>query len=129
MLSEKGNRRVTPHSKSHSCWCCGKMGLIAKDCPFPRHSSTKRSCTRFKTQEQRNHRKYVEPNSTCDIEGALQIPWTIRKTKQWFLNQIKPKLSIEAEMAKLNLLYIGHITRRQESLKETITPGKSSNKI
>ena len=43
-----------------------------------------------------------------------------QKDKQGGLDQIKPKLSLEAKTLKLRLSYFGHIMRRQDSLEKTI---------
>lgn len=38
----------------------------------------------------------------------------------WFADKIKLGFSMEAQMTKLNLLYFGHMIRRQDSLKKRI---------
>lgn len=39
---------------------------------------------------------------------------------KWFLEQIKPELSLEAKMTKLRLSYFGDIMKKQKSLENTI---------
>lgn len=54
----------------------------------------------------------------------MQIPWnTKRCSTEWFLEQIKPGISLEVKMVKLRLLYSGQIMRRQNSLQKTMVPG------
>ena len=53
----------------------------------------------------------------------MRIPWIARKTNKWVLDQIKPELSLEANMLKLKS-YFGHIMRQQDSLEKTTMLGK-----
>ena len=52
----------------------------------------------------------------------LRVPWTARKSKQSILKEISPEYSLEGLMLKLQ--YIGHLTRRTDSLEKTLLLGK-----
>ena len=39
----------------------------------------------------------------------LRVPWTIRRSNQSFLKEIRPEYSMEGLMLKLKLQYLGHI--------------------
>ena len=50
----------------------------------------------------------------------LRVPWTARRSKQSILKEISPGCSLEGLMLKLKLQYFGHLTRRVDSLEETL---------
>ena len=50
----------------------------------------------------------------------MEIPWAARKSNKCVLDQVKPELSLEANIMKLRLSYSGHIMRRQDSLEKII---------
>ena len=54
----------------------------------------------------------------------LRIPWTARSINQSSLKEINPEYSLEGLMLKLKLQYIGHMTRRAESLGKTLMLGQ-----
>ena len=54
----------------------------------------------------------------------LRIPWTARSINQSSLKEINPEYSLEGLMLKLKLQYIGHMTRRADSLGKTLMLGK-----
>ena len=58
------------------------------------------------------------------IISELDRPQSARKMNKWVLEQIKPKLVLEAKMTELRLSHLGYITRRQESLEKIIMLGK-----
>ena len=39
----------------------------------------------------------------------LRVPWTSRRSNQWFLKEINPEYSLEGLMLKLKLQYFGHL--------------------
>ena len=45
--------------------------------------------------------------------------WITRKLNKWVLEQIKPDLSLEANI-KTEASYFGHIMRRKDSLEKTV---------
>ena len=53
----------------------------------------------------------------------LRVPWTARRSNQSILKEISPGCSLEGMMLKLKLQYFGHVMRRVDSLKKTLTLG------
>ena len=53
----------------------------------------------------------------------LRILWTAKRSNQSILKEISPGISLEGTMLKLKLQYFGHLTRRVDSLKETLMLG------
>ena len=51
----------------------------------------------------------------------LRVPWTARRSNQSILKEISPGCSLEELMLKLKLQYFGHLMRRVDSLKKTLT--------
>ena len=49
----------------------------------------------------------------------LRVPWTVRRSNQSILKEIKPGCSLEGTMLKLKLQYLGHLMRRVDSLEKT----------
>ena len=47
-----------------------------------------------------------------------------RRSNQSILKEINPEYSLEGLMLKLKLQYFGHLMRRADSLKKTLTLGK-----
>ena len=54
----------------------------------------------------------------------MRVPWTARRSNQSILKDINPKYSLEGPMLKLKLQFFGHLMRRFNSLKNTLTLGK-----
>ena len=50
----------------------------------------------------------------------IRVPWTARRSNQWFLKEISPKYSLEGLMLKLKLQYFGHLMWRTDSLDKTL---------
>ena len=50
----------------------------------------------------------------------MSVPWTARRSNQ----SIQPEYSLEGLMLKLKLQYFGHLMRRANALKKTLTLGK-----
>ena len=46
----------------------------------------------------------------------MRVPWTVRRSNQSILKEIRPEYSLEGLMLKLKLLYFGHLMRRTDSL-------------
>ena len=53
----------------------------------------------------------------------LRVPWTARRSNQSILKEISPGCSLEGMMLKLKLQYLGHLTRRVDSLEKTLMLG------
>ena len=58
----------------------------------------------------------------------LRVPWTARKSNQSILKEISPEYSREGLMLKLKLQYLGHLTRRTDSLENTLMLGKTESR-
>ena len=54
----------------------------------------------------------------------LRVPWTTRRSNQFFLKEISPRCLLEGLMLKLKLQYFGHLMRRADSLEKTLMLGK-----
>ena len=53
----------------------------------------------------------------------MQVPWTVRRSKQSILKEISPGCSLEGLMLRLKLQYFGHLMRRVDSLEKTLMLG------
>ena len=53
----------------------------------------------------------------------LRVPWTARRSNQFFLKEISPGCSLEGLMLKLKLQYFGHLMRSVDSLEKTLMLG------
>ena len=53
----------------------------------------------------------------------LRLPWTARRSNQYILKEIIPRISLEGMMLKLKLQYFGHVMRRVDSLEKTLMLG------
>ena len=53
----------------------------------------------------------------------LRVPWTARRSNQFFLKEISPGCSLEGLMLKLKLQYFGHLMWRVDSLEKTLMLG------
>ena len=54
----------------------------------------------------------------------MRVPWTAGRSNQSILKEISPEYSLERLMLKLKLQYLGHLTRRTDSLEKTVMLGK-----
>ena len=54
----------------------------------------------------------------------LRVPWTARRSNQFFLNEISPEYSLEGLILKLKHQYFGHLMRRTDSFVKTLMQGK-----
>ena len=50
----------------------------------------------------------------------MRVPWTARRSSQYILKEINPRISLEGMMLKLKLQYFGHLMRRVDSLEKTL---------
>ena len=53
----------------------------------------------------------------------LRVPWTAKRSNQSILKEIRPGISLEGMMLKLELQYFGHLIRRVDSLEKTLMLG------
>ena len=51
----------------------------------------------------------------------MRVPWTARRSNQSILKEIRPGISLEGMMLKLQ--YFGHLMRRVDSLEKTLMLG------
>ena len=58
----------------------------------------------------------------------LRVPWTARRSNQWFLKEINPEYSLEGLMLKLKLQYFGYLMWRADSLAKTLMLEKTEGK-
>ena len=58
----------------------------------------------------------------------MRVPWTARRTNRFVLKEINPECSLEGQILKLWLQYLGHLMRREESLEKTLMLGKHEGK-
>ena len=54
----------------------------------------------------------------------MRVPWSTRRTNQFFLKEISPECSLEGLMLKLKLQYFGHLMQRANSFEKTLMLGK-----
>ena len=57
------------------------------------------------------------------LEKTLESPLAARSSNQSILKEINPGVSLEGLMLKLKLQYFGHLTRRVDSLENTLMLG------
>ena len=50
----------------------------------------------------------------------LRVPWTARRSNQFFLKEVSPGCSLEGLRLKLKLQYFGHLMQRVDSLEKTL---------
>ena len=54
----------------------------------------------------------------------MRVPWTVRRSNQSILKDIRPGISLEGMMLKLKLQYFGHLMRRVDSLAKSLMLGR-----
>ena len=54
----------------------------------------------------------------------MRVTWTVRRSNQSSLKEIKLEYSLEGLMLRLKLQYFGHLMQRTESLEKTLMLGK-----
>ena len=53
----------------------------------------------------------------------LGVPWTARRSNQSILKEISSECSLEGQMLKLKLQYLGHLMLRSDSFEKTLMLG------
>ena len=54
----------------------------------------------------------------------MRVPWTVKRSNQSILKEIRPEYSLEGLMLKLKLQYSGHLMGRADSLEKTLMLGR-----
>ena len=54
----------------------------------------------------------------------MRVPWAAKRSNQSILKEISPEYSLEGQMLKLKLQYVGHLMRRTNSLEKTLMLGE-----
>jgi hypothetical protein len=54
----------------------------------------------------------------------LRVPWTKKRINFSVLEDVKPKISLEVTIFRLNLSYFGHVSRAKRSLERDIMLGQ-----
>ena len=54
----------------------------------------------------------------------LRVLWTARRSNQFILKETSPEYSLEGQMLKLKLQYVGHLMGRTDSFEKTLMLGK-----
>ena len=54
----------------------------------------------------------------------LRVPWSVRRSNQSILKEIRPQYTLEGVMLKLKHQYFGHLMERTDSLEKTLILGK-----
>ena len=49
----------------------------------------------------------------------LRVPWTVRRSNQFILQEISLGISLEEMMLKLKVQYFGHLMQKVDSLEKT----------
>ena len=60
------------------------------------------------TKKKAEHRRIDAFELWC-WRRLLGVPWTARRSNQFFLKEIRPEYSLEGLMLKLKLQYFGHL--------------------
>ena len=53
----------------------------------------------------------------------MRVPWTVRRSNQSILKEIRRGCSFEGTILKLKLQYFGHLMQRVDSLEKTLKLG------
>ena len=53
----------------------------------------------------------------------FRVPWTVRRSNQSILKEIRTGCSLEGLLSKLKLQYFGHLMRRVDSLEKSLMLG------
>ena len=71
------------------------------------------------TVKKAEHRR-IDAFELCCWRRLLRVPGTARRFNQSILKEISLGISLEGMMLKLKLQYLGHLTRRVDSLEKTL---------
>ena len=65
----------------------------------------------------------IDAFQLCCWRSLLRVPWTVRRSNQSILKEIKPEYSLKGLMLKLKLQSFGHLMWRADSLERTLMLG------
>ena len=54
----------------------------------------------------------------------MKVPWTSRRSNQFFIIEINPEYLLEGLMLKLKLQFFGYLMQRTDSFEKTLMLGK-----
>jgi hypothetical protein len=72
----------------------------------------------------KKERKKIDAFELWMWRRILRVPWTEKRTNFSVLDEVKPKLSLEATILRLKLCYFGHVMRAKGSLQRDIMLGQ-----
>jgi hypothetical protein len=72
----------------------------------------------------KKERKKIETFELWTWRRILRVPWTEKRTNFSFLEELKPKRSLEATIFRLKLLYFGNVTKAKRSLERDVMLGQ-----
>ena len=75
------------------------------------------------TRKKAEHRRIDAFELWC-WRKLLRVPWTVGRSIQSILKEIRPEYSLEGLMLKLKLQYFGHLMQRANSMEESLMLGK-----
>ena len=58
----------------------------------------------------------------------MRVPYTVRRSNQSILKEIKGEYSLEKQMLKVKLQYFGHLMRRANSLEKILLLGNTEDR-
>ena len=79
-------------------------------------------CERW-TKKKAEHQRIDAFELWC-LRRLLRVPWTARRSNQSVLKEISPEYSLEGQMLKLKLQYVGQLMWRVDSFEKTLMLGK-----
>ena len=80
------------------------------------------------TIKKAEHRRIDDFELWC-WRRLLRVPWTVRRSNQSILKEIRLEYSLEGLMLKLKLQYFGHLMRRAVSFEKTLMLEKIEGKM
>ena len=113
-VSQRESREAAAGGADSSCIICRPLGTMV----FPVVMYGCESWTVKKAEHQR-----IDAFELWCWRRLLRVPWTARRSNQSILKEIRSGCSLEGLMLKLKLQYFGHLTRRVDSLENTLMLG------
>ena len=80
-------------------------------------------CSHISWMVKKTERRRLDAFELWFWKRLLRVPWTVRRSNQSILKEIRPGCSLEGLMMKLKLQYFGHLMRRVDSLEKTLMLG------
>ena len=110
------------NTEKQRCYFTDKVRLI-KAMVFPVVIYGCKSWTIKKAEHQR-----IDAFELWCWRRLVRVPWTARRSNQWFLKEISPEYSLEGLILKLKLQYLGHLIGRTDSVEKTLMLRKIEGK-